>query len=575
MLKGIAVSDGIGIGKAYILMDEKLDINDEKITDISCEIDRFLLAVEECKKQINELYIRTIDAFGEEKAKIFKAHSMIASDEALLAEVKNKIKNDKCNAVFALNQVSNQFVDMFAKMDNEYMKERAADIKDVSSRLLRILLGVKSQDLSILPPNTVIVADDLTPSDTAQLNKENVVGIVTRLGGRTSHTAIMSRTMEIPAVVGANEIFVYVSDDDNIIIDGFTGKIIVNPDEVIIKEYEDGKIKQAHEKEELKKLVGLSSITKDGYHVVLASNIGNIQDAKASLKHDTEAVGLLRSEFLYMDRTRLPSEDEQFKAYKDVLQAMGDKPVIIRTLDIGGDKELPYLDMPKEMNPFLGYRAIRICLDRTDIFKTQLRALIRASAFGKLQIMFPMISSIEELREAKKLYLECKQEIVDQQIVISDYIQIGMMVEIPSVAIMADVFAKEVDFFSIGTNDLIQYTTAVDRMNAKITHLYNHFHPAILRLVNMVIKAGHENGIWIGMCGEAAGEPLLIPLLMGMGLDEFSMSATSTLKARKIIRSLSKEELEESVEKVLQMATAKEVEAYLEGIAKNLQATGL
>ncbi len=563
MIKGIGVSEGVGIGKAFVLEKTELEIDPSKVDNIESEISKFEQAIEICKEQIDELYTTALAAFGESKANIFKAHSMIASDEALITQVKKKIKSESCRATFALDRVSRQFVEIFEGMDDEYMRERAADIKDVSARILRILLGVKSKDLSVLPKGTVIFANDLTPSDTAQLNKNHINGIVTEMGGRTSHTAIMSRTMEIPAIVSVENLFSYIKDGDDVVVDGKNGVLIVSPDQKTMEQFQHEKQQIDARKKALKKQIGLESITKDGYKTILAANIGNLGDAKAAVKNDAEAVGLFRSEFLYMDRAKLPTEDEQFEAYKEVLMVMGESPVTVRTLDIGGDKELPYLDMPTEMNPFLGYRAIRICLDRKDIFITQLRALLRASAFGKLHIMFPMISSVEEIRSAKAILEKCKQELINEKVDISDNIQIGMMIEVPAAAVMADVFADEVDFFSIGTNDLIQYTTAVDRMNNKITHLYNHFHPAVLRLVNNVITSAHKKGKWVAMCGEAAGEPLLIPVLIGMGLDEFSMSANSILNARQIIRKCSKKEMEEIASMVLDFATAKEVEGYL------------
>jgi phosphotransferase system enzyme I (PtsI) len=444
-------------------------------------------------------------------------------------------------------------------MDNEYMKERAADIRDVTARILSHLLGVAIANLSLISEEVIIVAKDLTPSDTAQLNRQYVKGFTTDIGGRTSHSAIMARSMEIPAVVGTRTATVDIENGAIVIIDGLDGKVIVNPDSDVIKEYEEKKAAYEVQKAEWAKLLNEQTVSADGHHVELVANIGTPEDVKGVLENGGEGVGLYRTEFLYMGRDHMPTEEEQFEAYKTVLERMGDKPVVVRTLDIGGDKELSYLDLPKEMNPFLGFRAIRLCLEMQDMFRIQLRALLRASIYGNLKIMFPMIATLDEFRQAKSILIEEKEILQANGIAVSENIEVGIMVEIPSTAVMADQFAKEVDFFSVGTNDLIQYTMAADRMNERFSYLYQPYSPAILRLVKMVIDAAHKEGIWAGMCGEMAGDETAIPLLIGLGLDEFSMSATSILKARSQILRLSKKEMEDLAETALQMSTTSEV----------------
>ena len=457
------------------------------------------------------------------------------------------------------------FVGMFESMDNEYMRERAADIKDVTNRVLRHILGVKVVDLAGLDEEVVLIAHDLTPSDTATMNKKMVLGFLTDIGGRTSHTAIMARTLEIAAVVGLTDITSKVKDGDFIVFNGDTGEVIVNPDEETKAKYATLKADFEEYRKSLELLKGKKSVTLDGRHVELAGNIGSPNDVDGLIKNDAEGVGLYRTEFLYMDKEdAFPTEEEQFEAYKAVLEGMNGKPIVIRTLDIGGDKELPYFDMEPEMNPFLGYRAIRLCLDRTDIFKTQLRALYRASVHGKLRIMFPMISSLEELLAAKEVIKEVLAELDAEGIAYAKDVEVGMMIEIPSSAIITDILAKHVDFFSIGTNDLIQYTCAVDRMNQKISHLYNQFNPAVLRLIKMTIDNAHKEGKWVGMCGESAGDQRMIPILLGFGLDEFSMSPISILPARKFITSVKHEDMKKFADEVLTMGTAKEIKEYVD-----------
>jgi phosphotransferase system enzyme I (PtsI) len=462
-----------------------------------------------------------------------------------------------------LDETAGMFINMFEQMDNEYMKERAADIRDVTKRVLAHLLGVTISNPALISEEVVIIAEDLTPSDTAQLNRQYVKAFTTDIGGRTSHSAIMARSMEIPAVVGTKNVMETIQNDTMVIIDGLDGAVIVDPTEEEIANYKEKQEKYEEQKKEWAKLVNEKSLSSDGQEVELAANIGTPKDVKGVLANGGEGVGLYRTEFLYMGRTELPTEDEQYKAYKEVLENMEGKPVVVRTLDIGGDKELPYLNLPKEMNPFLGFRAIRLCLEEQDIFRTQLRALLRASSYGNLKIMFPMIATLDEFRQAKAILLEEKETLVKNGTTVNENIEIGIMVEIPSTAVMADIFAKEVDFFSIGTNDLIQYTMAADRMNEQVSYLYQPYNPAILRLVDNVIQAAHKNGKWAGMCGEMAGDPIAIPILLGLGLDEFSMSATSILPARSQLRGISKEEAASYREEILSMSTAEEVVEFV------------
>ena len=564
MLKGIPASPGIAIGKILLKEDCEIEIGIKKISDHRSELKRLEEAIDISKIQIDSLYLHALESIGKNEAQIFQAHKMILEDPELFSQAENKIKTENVNAEWAVKNVADYYVQMFKNMDDEYMRERAADIKDVTDRVINTLMGIEITDFSSLEEEVIIVAKDLTPSDTAGMDKKKVMGFVTEIGGRTSHSAIMARTLEIPAIVGVDNILKNINNGDTIVFDGEEGLVYLNPQEEIINRYQNKKEEQNRFREKLKELVGAKSISKDGVEVELAANIGTPADLVGVLKNDAEGIGLYRSEFLYMDREKLPSEEEQFEAYKAVAKGMNDKPVVIRTLDIGGDKELSYLQLPEEMNPFLGYRAIRLCLDRKDIFKTQLRALLRASAFGNIKIMFPMISSIEELRKTKAILEQVKEDLREENIDFDDKTEIGIMVEIPATAVLSDLFAKEVDFFSIGTNDLIQYTTAVDRMNQKISHLYNQYHPALLRLIKTVIDNGHKEGIWVGMCGEVAGEPKLIPILLGMGLDEFSMSPISILKARCIIKNLSKKEMHDLANKVVNLPTAEDVEKFID-----------
>ncbi|WP_455538586.1 phosphoenolpyruvate--protein phosphotransferase [Terrisporobacter sp.] len=564
MLKGIGASPGIVLGKALVIEEQELVIEKRLITDTEFEVDKLKKAVEISKEELTKIKEKTLVEFGEHEAQIFESHLLVLEDPELIESAILKINEEKVNADFALNEIKEMFVNMFESMDNEYMRERAADIKDVTNRVIRHILGEKVIDLGDLDQEIVLVAHDLTPSDTATMDKKKVLGFLTDIGGRTSHTAIMSRTLEIPAVVGLNNATAEIKDEDFIVFNGNTGEVVINPDEETIDTYTKLKTDFEKYKKALDLLKGQPSLTIDKRHVELAGNIGTPGDIEGLIKNDAEGVGLYRTEFLYMDRSDFPSEEEQYEAYKAVLEGMSGKPIVIRTLDIGGDKKLDYLKMDEEMNPFLGYRAIRLCLDRKEIFITQLRALYRASVHGKLRIMFPMISSLEELLKAKEICEEVKTQLKSEKIAYSDDVEVGMMIEVPSAAVMSDVLAKHVDFFSIGTNDLIQYTCAVDRMNQKISYLYNQFNPAVLRLIKLVIDNAHKEGKWVGMCGESAGDQLMIPILLGFGLDEFSMSPISILPARKLITSVSYEDMKKLSKEVLSLGTAKEIKEHIE-----------
>lgn len=562
-LQGIAASNGIAIAKAYRLEHPDLTVEKQTIENPAEQVSRFQQALAKAKEELEVIQAHALKELGEDKAAIFSAHLLVLSDPELVQAVEQKIEQERVNAEFALHEVASMFIAMFEAMDNEYMKERAADIRDVTKRVLAHLLGVTISNPSMITEEVIIVAEDLTPSDTAQLNRKYAKGFTTDIGGRTSHSAIMARSMEIPAVVGTKEATATIQNGDIVIIDGLDGEVIVNPTEETIAEYEQKRAAFAAQKAEWAKLVHEQTMTKDGHHVELAANIGTPNDVEGVLANGAEGIGLYRTEFLYMGRNELPTEEEQFEAYKTVLEKMEGKPVVVRTLDIGGDKELPYLDLSKEMNPFLGFRAVRLCLDMQDMFRTQLRALLRASVYGNLKIMFPMIATVDEFRQAKAVLLEEKEKLVAEGVAVSDHIEVGMMVEIPAAAVLADQFAKEVDFFSIGTNDLIQYTMAADRMNERVSYLYQPYNPAILRLIYNVIEAAHKEGKWVGMCGEMAGEELAVPILLAFGLDEFSMSATSILRVRSQLKKLSKQEAERVKDHILSLATAEEVVRFV------------
>ncbi|MCL6571469.1 MAG: phosphoenolpyruvate--protein phosphotransferase [Bacillus sp. (in: Bacteria)] len=558
-LHGIAASNGIAIAKAYRLVEPDLSFKNITIEDATAEVDRFRKAIEKSKSELEAIRDQAKVNLGADKAAIFEAHLLVLSDPELNGPIEDKIQSEKVNAESALKDTADMFIMMFEQMDNEYMRERAADIRDVTKRVLAHLLGVELPTPSMITEEVIIVAEDLTPSDTAQLNRQYVLGFTTNIGGRTSHSAIMARSMEIPAVVGTKNATEEINNGDLVIVDGLKGEVHINPTAELVEQYRQVHKEYENQKSEWAKLVNEPTVTMDDHHVELVANIGTPKDLKGVLENGGEGVGLYRTEFLYMGREQLPTETEQFESYKAVLEGLKGKPVVVRTLDIGGDKELPYLDLPKEMNPFLGVRAIRLCLEEQEIFRTQLRALLRASNYGNLKIMFPMIATLDEFREAKAILEEERQRLLVEGQKVSESIEIGIMVEIPSTAILADQFAKEVDFFSIGTNDLIQYTMAADRMNQRVSYLYQPYNPAILRLVKMVIDAAHAEGKWTGMCGEMAGDETAIPVLLGLGLDEFSMSATSILQARSLIRNLKKSDMEKLALEVINMQTTSQV----------------
>lgn len=535
MKKGIAASKGYAIGTVFLQEHEEIVITDQKVTDVAVEKEVLQKSLDASRAQLEKIKEKAAAEMGEEKAAVFEAHITLLDDPEFTGAMAMEIESNSINAMKAVDNVTNMFVSIFESMEDAYMRERAADIKDVSKRIIANLAGKSADAFAITEANTVVVAHDLTPSDTAQLDRSKVVGFITNIGGRTSHAAIMARTLEIPAVLGLGDITSAVKTGDKIIVDGITGDVIINPSEDVIAEYEAKKEKFKEEQEELKKLIDVKTTTKSGKRVEVCGNIGQPEDVLGVIANGGDGVGLFRTEFLYMDRDNAPTEEEQYESYKFVLEKMEGKQVVIRTLDIGGDKTLPYLPLPEEMNPFLGYRAIRLCLDRKEIFKVQLRALLRASVYGNLCVMFPMISGLEEFQNAKAVVEECKAELRAEGKEYSDSIQWGIMVEIPAAAVYADELAKHVDFFSIGTNDLIQYTLAADRMSEKVSYLYNPMHPAVLRLIKMTIDGAHKHGKWVGMCGEMAGDEAAIPTLVEYGLDEFSMSATSILNAKKII----------------------------------------
>ena len=565
-LQGIAASDGIAIAKVYTLTEPDLSFTKISVEDTDKEISRLEDALAVSIKEIELIKETALKNLGEEEAQVFEAHLMVLSDPELVGQVKDAITSQKVNAEHALKEVSDMFISIFAGMeDNPYMQERAADIRDVSKRILANLLGVKIPSPATIKDEVVVVAGDLTPSDTAQLNRKYVKAFVTDIGGRTSHSAIMARSLEIPAIVGTKEITSLAKDGDLIIIDGLSGAVFLNPSEDVVAEYRAKAEAFAAQQAEWEKLKDADTFTKDGHQVELAANIGTPKDLEGVIHNGAEGVGLYRTEFLYMDSHDMPTEEDQFEAYKAVLEGMNGKPVVVRTMDIGGDKELPYLPLPHEMNPFLGYRAIRISLNEPEMFRTQLRALLRASVYGKLRIMFPMIATLNDFRGAKALLLEEKAKLVAEGVAVSDDIQVGIMIEIPAAAVLAHQFAKEVDFFSIGTNDLIQYTMAADRMNERVSYLYQPYNPSILTLIKHVIDSAHKEGKWAGMCGEMAGDQTAVPLLVGLGLDEFSMSASSVLKTRSLISKLTLSDMQALADKAInECATVQEVEALVE-----------
>lgn len=564
MYKGTGASAGIGIGKVVIVEEKELVIKRETVTDSAAEVQRFKGALESSMKQTEALAADLAQRVGEKEAEILNGHIMLLSDPMLTGEIESMITKDSINSEFAIETVCTTYADMFASMGDELMQQRATDMRDIKTRMQKVLLGVESVDIAALPEETIILAKDLTPSMTAGINPANVTGIVTELGGRTSHSAILARALEIPAVVALSGILDQVKNGDTIVLDGTDGTVVVNPESSVLAEYQGKRAAFLKEKKELEQYIGKPSVTKDGVRVEVVANIGKPEDVDKVLQYDGEGVGLFRTEFLFMDRDAMPTEEEQFEAYRKVAIAMNGKPVIIRTLDIGGDKEIPYMGLEKDENPFLGYRAVRFCLDRKDdVYRPQLRALLRASAFGNIKIMVPLVTCIDEYRQVKALVEEIKEELTEKGYAFNKDIEVGIMVETAAASLIADIFAKEVAFFSIGTNDLTQYTMSVDRGNDKISYLYSTFNPAVLRSIKRIITCAREAGIMVGMCGEAASDPMMIPLLLAFGLNEFSMSPSAILRARKMITEYSTEELQAVADEAMSFATTAEVENFM------------
>lgn len=567
MKNGIAASPGYAIGQAHLKKDEDIEINKQKINDPEKELNRLDQALELAKKELEDIKERAIQQLGKEKAKIFEAHLMFLEDPELIPAIENKIKNESINAEAAVDEIVENYAQIFASMDNAYMQNREADVRDVGKRISRALQG-KDQIKFDINQKAIIIASNLSPSDTAQLNTDIVKAFVTAKGNKTSHSAIMARSLGIPAVVGiGSQLIKEISPGDKIIVDGNEGKVFIHPDKDLLNKYSKKLKKYKESQKHLNIFIDKKATTKDGQKVKVAGNIGNLKDVKAVINNGGQGIGLFRTEFLYMDRNEIPDENEQLQVYNEVSEQMGDKPIVIRTLDIGGDKELPYLEQSQEINPFLGYRAIRLCLDQPDIFKPQLKAILRASKNRNIKIMYPMISSILEIKKANEILDDCKKELAQEKKEFGEP-EIGIMIEIPSAVMMSDVLAREVDFFSIGTNDLIQYTTAVDRSNEKIAEMYTPYHPGILRLIQKTIESGHKEGIWVGMCGEAAGDELLLPFLLGAELDEFSMSAVSILKIKKLLSKWKVNEAREVTEKVLQLEDSIQIKQYLQEISR-------
>lgn len=572
MLKGIAASDGVAVAKAYLLVQPDLSFNKTSVEDTDAEATRLDDALAKSTEELQAIRDKAAQSLGEAEAQVFDAHLMVLSDPEMVGQIKQNIQDNKVNAEAALKEVTDMYIGMFEAMDdNAYMQERAADIRDVAKRILAYLLGVTLPNPSMINEEVIVVAHDLTPSDTAQLDRTYVKAFVTDIGGRTSHSAIMARSLEIPAIVGTKEITDKVKAGDILAVNGIIGDVIIDPTDAEKSEFEAEAKAYADQKAEWDKLKNAETVTADGKHVELAANIGTPKDLEGVHKNGGEAVGLYRTEFLYMDSSDFPTEEDQYQAYKAVLEGMEGKPVVVRTMDIGGDKELPYLTLPHEMNPFLGYRALRISLSELGdgMFRTQMRALLRASVHGNLRIMFPMVATLKEFRAAKAIFEDEKQKLVNEGVEVSNDIQVGIMIEIPAAAVLADKFAKEVDFFSVGTNDLIQYTMAADRMNERVSYLYQPYNPSILRLIKNVIDAAHAEGKWAGMCGEMAGDQTAVPLLLGMGLDEFSMSATSILKTRSLMKRLDTTKMAELADRALKECdTMEEVVALVEEYTK-------
>ena len=570
MISGILASPGIAFAKALLLKEEPIVINNELVNEgkVEQEVARFFDARTKSSQQLEAIKEMAGRTFGEEKEAIFEGHIMLLEDEELEGDIVSLIRDEKFTAERAIHQAIEQYASMMAELDDPYLRERATDFRDIGTRLVKNALGMNIVNLSTIDEEVILVAHDLTPSETAQINLNFVRGFVTDIGGRTSHTSIMARSLELPAIVGTNDITDRVKSGDFLVLDAIHNQVLINPEQDQLNKLRDAHNKFLAEKAELAKLRELPAETVDGHRVEVCSNIGTIKDMDGAHRNGAEGVGLYRTEFLFMDRDALPTEEEQYQAYKEVAESMPDHPIIVRTMDIGGDKELPYMKFPKEMNPFLGWRAVRIFFDRKDIMHTQLRAILRASAYGKLRIMFPMIISVEELRALKKEIAGLKEELRAEGLAFDESIEVGVMIETPAAAIIARHLAKEADFFSIGTNDLTQYTLAVDRGNELISGLYNPLSPSVLNLIKQVIDASHAEGKWTGMCGELAGDERATLLLLGMGLDEFSMSAMSIPRVKQLIRSANYAEVKAMAEQALASATIAEVEATVDNFVK-------
>ena len=570
LIKGIPASPGIAIGKAFLYKENNLEILEKSILSKEEELERLIKGREVAKKQLEEIKENTLKKLGKDKADIFEGHITLLEDEELFSEIDSKISEKKCSAEFALSEAIEEYANMLANLEDAYFKERAGDLRDIGKRWLYGIMNVQVADLSKLEPETIIVARELNPSDTAQINLENVLAFVTEIGGKTAHSSIMARSLELPAVVGVGAVLEDLEDNQIIIVDALNGEVIVNPDEETLKIYREKRENFLKEKEELKALKDKEAISKDGTKVDVWGNIGSPNDLKGIISNGGFGIGLYRTEFLFMEKDSFPTEDEQFEAYKIVAEGLKGYPVTIRTMDIGGDKSLPYMELPEEENPFLGWRAIRVCLDRQEILKTQFRALLRASKYGQIKIMLPMIMDIEEVRKAKAIFENCKKELREEGVEFDEKIMLGIMVETPAVAFRAKHFAKECDFFSIGTNDLTQYTLAVDRGNEKIANLYDTYNPAVLQAIKMLIDGAHEGGIKISMCGEFAGDENAVAILFGMGLDSFSMSGISIPRVKRILMKLDKKECEKLVERILELSTASEIKNEVKEFMKNI-----
>lgn len=570
MYKGIGASAGIGIGKIVKIKEEELNYTKQSIEDTEAEKKRLSDAIEVFIEKTQKMVESMKVTAGEQEAEILEGHIMMIQDPAISEQIEAKIDGEKINAEAAVEEACDFFAQIFAMADDELTQQRASDLGDIKTRLIKILLGIEEVDISAVPEGTILVAEDLTPSMTAGINPANVQGVLTEIGGKTSHSAIICRSMEIPAVLSIENIVSIVNDGDEVVLDGSTGEAFINPEASVVEEYKAKKAKFLEEKAALQKFVGQKSQTADGHVVELVANIGGPDEAEGVLERDGEGVGLFRSEFLFMESDAIPSEEAQFEAYKKVAETLDGKPVIIRTLDIGGDKALPYLGLPTEENPFLGFRAVRFCLQRKeDIYKPQLRALLRASAFGKVRIMVPLVTCVDELRAVKAIIEELKQELDAEGIAYDKDIQVGVMMETAAASLIADILAKETDFFSIGTNDLTGYTMAADRGNPDVAYLYSAYNPAVLRSIRNIISAANKEDIMAGMCGEAASDPLLVPVLLGFGLNEFSVSATAILATRKVMSLWTMDECKALVDEVMQLETEAEVKALLEERARS------